>query len=76
MRFRLPELTELFTTLERGSVETEMINEEIPAFGGEINSKLETSMRFAFQNVNGLRIGSTHEGSELALVIESLGSMC
>eukprot|EP01082_Thalassiosira_pseudonana_P000262 g12.t1 g12 contig1:28787-30398(-) len=50
-----------------------MMNEEIPAFGGEINSKLENNMRFAFQNVNGLRIGSTHEGSELALVIESRG---
>ena len=73
MRFRLPKLTELFTTMERGSVESETIKEEIPAFGGEINSKLENSMRFAFQNVNGLSIGSTQEGSELALVIESLG---
>ena len=45
----------------------------IPAFGSMIKEKLENSFRVAFQNVNGMKLGSIHTGAEELNGMETLG---
>ena len=71
-RFRPLSIRDWFTS-GREEVTEDVELEEITAFGGNSDSKLDNNLRFAFQNVNGLRLESSGDRSELAMTIETLG---
>jgi hypothetical protein len=70
--FRPPTIRDWFTSAREEAVE-EVGLEEITAFGGNRDSKMDNNIRFAFQNVNGLRLESSGDRSELAMTIDNLG---
>lgn len=45
----------------------------IPAFGSTIENKCSNAFRVAFQNVNGMKLGSTHTGAEELDGMKTLG---
>eukprot|EP00970_Alexandrium_tamarense_P011193 scaffold2391_cov126-Alexandrium_tamarense.AAC.2 len=71
-KFRPLSIRAWFTS-GREEVTEDVELEEITAFGGNSDSKLDNNLRFAFQNVNGLRLESSGDRSELAMTIENLG---
>jgi hypothetical protein len=71
-RFRPPTIRDWFTSA-REEVMEEVGLEEITAFGGNSDSILDHNIRFAFQNVNGLRLELSGDRSELAMTIDNLG---
>ncbi len=46
---------------------------DIPAYGGNISSKLEDTFRVAVQNINGMNLGTIHLQAEEIDAIENLG---
>jgi hypothetical protein len=70
--FRPPTIQDWFT-LAREEVMEEVGLEEIMAFGGNSDSKMDHNIRFAFQNVNGLLLELSGDRSELAMTIDNLG---
>ena len=65
--FRPPTIQDWFT-LAREEVMEEVGLEEIMAFGGNNDSKMDHNIRFAFQNVNGLLLELSGDRSEGGLV--------